>query len=42
MIYFERSKDTPKEEDETYAEKLIGYKKPQKWKLLRLKVTEEE
>ena len=39
VTYFERSKDTPKEEDETYAEKLLGYKHVSKWKLLRKKRT---
>ncbi len=37
VTYFERSKDTPEEEDETYAEMLLGYKKGAKWKILRRK-----
>jgi len=35
VTYFERSKDTPVDEDETYAERLLGYKAGAKWKLLK-------
>ena len=32
--YFHRSLDTPEGEEEIYAERLIGYKRTPKWKLL--------
>ena len=33
--YFDRSSETPEDEDEIYEEKLLGYKNPYKWKLLK-------
>ena len=35
--YFHRSFNTPDDEEEIYAEKMIGYKKKLKWKLLERK-----
>ena len=32
--YFHRSLDTPQDEEEIYAERMIGYKRAPKWKLL--------